>query len=108
MKGRKMASKSRDPLSPIHPGEILKTEFMEPHGLSANRLGLALGVPANRITQIIREQRGISADTALRLSKAFGTSPQLWLNLQTAYDLEVATQEVGADIEQSVRTIAAE
>ena len=103
-----MATKTKDPLSPIHPGELLKTEFMEPLGLSANKLGMALGVPANRITQIVNEQRAVTADTALRLSKAFGTSPQLWLNLQTAYDLEVATQEVGADIEQSVRSIGAE
>ncbi len=102
-----MASKTKSPLSPIHPGEILKTEFMEPHGLSANKLGMALGVPANRITQIVKEQRAITADTALRLSKAFGTSPQLWLNLQSAYDLEVATHDVGADIERSVQTIGA-
>lgn len=103
-----MVSKTKDPLSPIHPGEILKTEFMEPHGLSANKLGMVLGVPANRVTQIVKEQRAITADTALRLSRAFGTSPQLWLNLQSAYDLEVATQDVGADIERSVQAIGAE
>lgn len=103
-----MASRTKDDLSPIHPGEILKTEFMDPLGLSANKLGMVLGVPANRVTQIVNEQRAVTADTALRLSKAFGTSPQLWLNLQTAYDLEIATQEVGTEIEKSVRSISAE
>ena len=77
---------------PIHPGVTLYEDFMEPFKLSANKLALILGVPQNRISEIIRGRRGISADTALRLEKAFGVSAQFWLNLQQQYDLTVARQ----------------
>ena len=77
---------------PIHPGVTLYEDFMEPFNLSANKLALILGVPQNRISDIIRGRRGISADTALRLEKAFGASAQFWLNLQQQYDLIVARQ----------------
>lgn len=83
-------SKSVTTISPIHPGEILITEFLEPMGISANRLAKHIAVPANRITSIIKGQRGITGDTALRLSKALGTSPEFWLNLQCHFDLERA------------------
>jgi addiction module HigA family antidote len=75
---------------PIHPGEILKEEFMLPFGLSANRLALELGVPTNRISAIVSGKRSITADTALRLGKAFATTPEFWMNLQSRYDLETA------------------
>jgi addiction module HigA family antidote len=94
-----------DALAPIHPGEILKSEFMEPHGLSANKLAQALDVPANRISDIVRGRRDISADTALRLSRAFGSTPQFWMNLQSHYDLEVAQDTTGKAIEETVRTV---
>ena len=76
----------------IHPGEVLLEDFMEPLGLSRNELGRELGVPANRITAIVKGDRAVSADTALRLSRFFGTTPQFWLNLQSQYDLEEAEQ----------------
>jgi addiction module HigA family antidote len=77
-------------LAPIHPGEILKTELMEPYGLSGNALARLLSVPANRVTEIINGERSISIDTALRLSKCFGMSAQMWMNLQTDYELHKA------------------
>jgi addiction module HigA family antidote len=92
-----------------HPGAVLREEFMAPLGLSANALALALPVPATRIGAIIREPRprAITADTALRLARYFGTGAEFWLNLQTAYDLSLAATEVGARIEQDVRPRAA-
>jgi addiction module HigA family antidote len=89
-------------LTPIHPGEVLAEDFMAPRGLTANQLALDLHVPANRLTEVIRGRRSISADTALRLARYFGTTPALWLNLQLAYDLECAKDSVGAKIEREV------
>ena len=77
-------------LAPVHPGEVLKEEFMRPLELSANALARALRVPANRISAIVNAERGITADTALRLARALGTTPDFWLNLQKQYDLESA------------------
>jgi addiction module HigA family antidote len=79
-------------LSPVHPGEILLEEFLKPLKISQNRLGRDLGVPAQRINEIIRGRRAITVDTALRLAKYFGTTPQFWLNLQAHYDLEMAVE----------------
>lgn len=89
-------------LPPIHPGEILQ-ELLSEAGLTANALALALRVPANRIGGILKGQRGITPDTALRLARYFGTSPQMWTNLQAKYDLAVAEDAVGAQIKQEVR-----
>lgn len=86
---------------PIHPGEILGEELHE-LGLSAARLARAIHVPANRISQILAGKRAISADTALRLGKWFGTGPQLWLNLQKAYELDLATQDAGEEIDRII------
>lgn len=89
---------------PIHPGEILLEEFLEPLSLSQNRLGLDLGVPPQRIGDIVRGRRGITADTALRLARYFGTTPQFWLNLQTRYELDVArASDLPRRIEAEVR-----
>ena len=82
-------------MRPVHPGEILAEE-MEELGLSANALAGALGVPTNRITAVLKGQRSVTADTALRLSRYFGTTPQLWLNLQKTFELRVAELESGA------------
>jgi antitoxin HigA-1 len=92
-----------------HPGEVLREEFMKPLGLSANALGLALRVPATRIGAIIRDDRprAVSADTALRLARYFGTTPAFWLNLQNAYDLSATEAEVGAQISRDVHPRAA-
>ena len=88
-----------------HPGEILREEFMIPLGLSANALARALNVPPNRITAIIAAEnpRAVTPDTALRLSRYFGTTPQLWLNLQQAYDLSGAILHLGAKIDGLVQ-----
>jgi addiction module HigA family antidote len=82
-------------LPPVHPGEILREEFMGPLELSSNALAKALGVTAARINDIANEKRGITADTALRLARYFGTSPDVWINLQKRYELEVARRELG-------------
>src|SRR5207244_10189617 len=86
---------AKRPLAPISPGRILKQEFMEELGLSANALARRLRVPTNRITGIINDTRAISADTALRLARYFGTSEQFWLNLQNRYDLERERDRLG-------------
>jgi addiction module HigA family antidote len=90
-------------LVPIHPGEVLSEEFLKPMGLSQNRLALALGVPARRINEIILGKRGISADTALRLSAYFGNSADFWLGIQMDYDLDSARIDNGATIDREVR-----
>jgi len=90
-------------LSPIHPGEILRADFMEPLGLSMNRLALDLRVPVTRVAEIVHERRSITPDTALRLARYFNTSPGFWLNLQSAYDLEVAQDKLSRTIEREVR-----
>lgn len=89
-------------MRPIHPGEILREEFMVPMGLSANALAIALRVPAPRINDIARERRAISADTALRLSRYFGTSAEFWLGLQSDYDMKIALAENGEQINREV------
>jgi antitoxin HigA-1 len=76
-----------------HPGEVLAEEFMKPLGLSARALGAGIGVPGNRVSDIIRSRRDVSADTAIRLARYFGTDPRFWLNLQAAHDLSKAEQE---------------
>lgn len=88
-------------LPPIHPGELLRDELTE-IGVSLNELSRALRVPMNRISAIVNGKRGITADTAMRLARYFGTSPQMWMNLQSAYDLEVAERELSARIEREV------
>ena len=90
-------------MRPIHPGEILREEYMMPLGLSANALAHALGVTPARINDIVRERRGITADTALRLARYFGTGAQSWINLQAAYDLRVADLAAGRSIEHAVK-----
>ena len=83
-------SKSAITIDPIHPGEILLEEFLKPLGMSANKLAQHIEVPTNRVTSIINGQRGITGDTALRFSKAFGTTAEFWINLQGHYELENA------------------
>jgi addiction module HigA family antidote len=88
---------------PIHPGEILREDFMKPLRFTAHRLAMALHVPATRITEIIHQRRGITADTAIRLGRYLRQTPRFWLNLQTAYDLETIEDETLAQIEHEVR-----
>jgi antitoxin HigA-1 len=89
-------------LRPIHPGEILREDYLRPLGLSANRLALDLRVPVTRVGEILNERRGITADTAVRLGRYFNTNPRFWLNLQSAYDLEIAEDELLPRIEREV------
>ena len=92
---------AKNGMRPVHPGEILREELDE-LGLSANALSKALGVPVNRVTMILNGQRGVSADTALRLARYFGTTPQLWLNLQKTWELRQAEIESGREIFERV------
>ncbi len=85
-----------------HPGEVLSEEFMKPKGLSANKLGRLIGVPANRITELVRARRNMTADTALRLGQCFNTTPEFWMNLQTAYDISRMRVDRGAKIDAEV------
>lgn len=94
-------------LPPIHPGEILREDFMKPLGLSMNRLALDLHVPVTRIAEIVNRRRGITPDTALRLGRYFNTSARYWLNAQSSYDLEVAEDQLQYIIERDVRPLVA-
>lgn len=90
-------------LNPIHPGEVLLEEFIKPMNLSQNRLAIEIGVDARRVNEIVLGGRSITADTALRLARYFGVSPQFWLGLQAEYDLDVATDKLGNRLEREVR-----
>jgi antitoxin HigA-1 len=90
-------------MRPIHPGEILREEFLIPLGMSAHALALELKVPAPRINDIVSERRAITPDTALRLARYFGNTPQFWLNLQTSYDLKIAERKISAKIDRLPR-----
>lgn len=90
-------------LHPVHPGEVLLEEFLKPMGISQNRLALNIGVPPRRINEIVLEKRRITADTALRLSRFFGTSAEFWLGLQAQYDLDITAEELGERLEREVR-----
>ncbi len=94
-------------LPPIHPGEVLLEEFLEPMGISQYRLAHAIGVPPRRINEIVHGKRAVTADTALRLSRYFGLSERFWLNLQTRYDLEVEKDRLKDRLEQEVKILAA-
>lgn len=93
-------------LDPVHPGEVLLEEFLTPLELSQYRLAHALSVPPRRINEIVHGNRAISADTALRLSRFFGTSAQFWLNLQARYDLETERDRLGARLQSEVKVFA--
>lgn len=95
--------KIKNRLPPLHPGEILREEFLGPLNISAGALAKAMGVPRTRVERIAAETSGITADTALRLSKALGTSAELWLNLQTRYDVETAERAIGKDLAKIAR-----
>jgi antitoxin HigA-1 len=93
-------------LHPVHPGEVLSEEFLKPMNISQNRLALNIGVPARRINEIILGKRGISADSALRLARFFGTSAEFWLGLQAQYDLDITAEALGDRLDKEVRTYA--
>jgi addiction module HigA family antidote len=93
-------------LPPVHPGEVLLEEFLKPLGLSQNRLGLSISVPPRRINEIVLRKRRVTAETALRLARYFGTTPQFWLGLQSDYDLDVAADALGERLEREVQVRA--
>ncbi len=93
-------------LPPVHPGEVLLEEFLKPMSLSQNRLALSIGVHPRRINEIVLRKRRITAETALRLARYFGTSPQFWLGLQSDYDLDVASDELGGRLDHEVKVHA--
>jgi antitoxin HigA-1 len=92
-------------MRPIHPGEILREEYLVPLGMTANALSIKLRIPAPRINEVVRERRGITTDTALRLARFFNTTPQFWLNLQTSFDLKQTEIQVGDKIKQEIHPI---
>jgi addiction module HigA family antidote len=98
---------ARRKLEPVHPGEVLLEEFLKPMGLSQNRLALAVGVHPRRINEIVLKKRSMTADTALRLSRYFGNSPQFWLGLQMDYDLDVASDKLGGQLDREIKAVAA-
>jgi len=95
--------KKRSGVPPLHPGETLREDFLKPLGLSVNRLAIELHVPVTRMNDIVRERRAVTADTALRLARFFGTSPQFWMNLQANYELERVQDALGPRIGNEVR-----
>jgi addiction module HigA family antidote len=97
---------AEEKLKPVHPGEVLLEEFLKPMRLSQNRLALAIGVDTRRINEIVLQKRSITADTALRLARFFGTSAKFWLGLQAEYDLDVAADAWGARLEHDIRPFA--
>ena len=90
-------------MPPLHPGEMLREEFMKPLGLSANALAMELRVPVSRISEILRERRGISGDTALRLARYFNMSPEFWMGIQSRFELDSAADAAGSAIEREIR-----
>jgi antitoxin HigA-1 len=102
-------SKNKTLMPPVHPGEILREDFMKPLGLTINRLALDLHVPATRVGEIVHERRRTTADTALRLARYFNTNPEFWLNLQNFYDLEVSRRTGAASkIQRQIQPAEAE
>ena len=102
-----MARRRKRDIPPVHPGEILKADFLEPLGMSMNALSRAVGVPRTRLNDIVLGRRGITADTALRLGRYFRLSAQFWMNLQTHYGIEIAEEANGDRLDREVRPHAA-
>lgn len=93
-------------LHPVHPGEVLNEEFIKPMGLSQNRVALGIGVPPRRINEIILEKRRVTADTAIRLARYFGTSAEFWLGLQSQYDLDMTMDSLGERLNREVKVLS--
>jgi addiction module HigA family antidote len=96
------SSSTTDTIDPIHPGEVLMEDFIKGFGITQNKLAVSIGVPPRRINEIVHGKRGITADTALRLARYFGTSPELWMNLQAHYELRVERRELQATVDAIV------
>ena len=98
--------KTQKQLPPVHPGEVLREDFLDPMGVTAYRLAKATGMPIQRVSAIVNEKRSISADTALRLGRFFGVDPQWWMNMQAHFDLETARRALGERLDAEVRPLA--
>jgi antitoxin HigA-1 len=98
-RGKRMPKK----IAPVHPGEVLREDVLKPIGMSVNKLALSLGVPATRMGEIVNGRRAITPDTALRLARFLGTTPEFWMGMQAEYELEVAKDKLSAEIERTVR-----
>ena len=94
-------------IAPIHPGEVLLVDFLEPHGITQHRIAVSIGVPPRRINEIVHGKRRISADTALRLARFFGTSERFWINLQSRYDLERERDHLGSSLDAITPLVSA-
>ncbi len=90
-------------IAPVHPGDVLREDFLKPLGMSVNKLAFSLSVPATRMGEIVNGRRSITSDTALRLARFFGTTPEFWMNMQAGYELEMAKDKLSAVIERTVR-----
>ena len=101
-----MIAAPKNGLRPIHPGEVLREDYLKPLGISANALSLALKVPASRVNDIVLERRGVTVDTAMRLVRYFGGDVQSWMNLQTAYEVKVAQKVLARKIKNEVHPMA--
>jgi len=106
MKRKQVIKMTEEKLKPVHPGEVLLEEFLKPMNLSQHRLALSIGVDARRINEIVLGKRRVTADTALRLARFFGTSPQFWMGLQSDYELDVAVDKLGDRLEREIRKYA--
>ena len=95
-------------LPPLHPGEILREEFIIPYGLTAGKVAKACGVPRTRIERIVNEEKGVSGDTALRLGRLFRTSPEFWMNLQALYEVQMAKRALGKEIDEIQPLVSSE
>ena len=102
-----MATQRKRDIPPVHPGEVLKADFLEPLGLSVNALSRAIRVPRTRLNDIVRGKRGITANTAMRLARYFGVSAHFWMNLQSHYELEIAQESLGDRLGREIRPHAA-
>lgn len=89
-------------IAPVHPGDVLREDFLKPLGMSVNKLALSLGVPATRMGEVVNRRRAITSDTALRLARFFGTTPEFWMNMQAGYELELAKDKLSAVIDRTV------
>lgn len=89
-------------IAPVHPGDVLREDFLKPIGMSVNKLALSLGVPATRMGEIVNGRRAVTSDTALRLARFFGTTPEFWMNMQAGYELETARDKLSDLIERTV------
>jgi addiction module HigA family antidote len=104
MKSRSQTiTEAEDRMPPVHPGEMLREEFLVPMGLSAHALAMAIQVPATRIAEIVKEKRGISGDTAVRLGRYFRTTAEFWMNLQSHYELELARDNMAPGVEEAIK-----